>query len=223
MAVTKLGSDQINALGASSMKIVANVSATSIYKANIWHPISNIATSQYANNMTFIAGAEPGIASIADNGDGSIRITLDSTHTFATGDPVSITGTTDYNGNYLVSNGVDSTHFDIVHAFTTSDGGHTISPDRFLCNKTMGYHCMFTMSATATAADVGEFALMVDATVDTSCLIEHKFLTTDLDSFSASTVRTINAGSFVFFVIKNATGSRDMTIKNGNLNFISAL
>ena len=64
------------------------------------------------------------ISSFADQGGGVVRITTSANHGYSTGDYVSITGTTNYNGNYQIANAATDV-FDITHAYTAEAGGAT--------------------------------------------------------------------------------------------------
>ena len=62
------------------------------------------------------------ITGMTDNGDGTITITTASAHNRNNGDIIDIRGTTDYDGEYTISN-VTSTTFDITATFTSSQTG----------------------------------------------------------------------------------------------------
>lgn len=63
------------------------------------------------------------ISSAADNGSGATRFLTAAAHGLVVNQTITISGTTDYNGNKVVTAVSDTTHFDIADAYVSSQAG----------------------------------------------------------------------------------------------------
>lgn len=107
----------ITTAGAHLLSNGASVTITGNTSYNGTYTISNASGSVFDITLKW-AGA--GTASWAVNT--SSTVTTDAAHELTTGDNITITGTTDYNGTHTISNATASV-FDIAIAFTSSQTG----------------------------------------------------------------------------------------------------
>ncbi|MFA6018478.1 MAG: hypothetical protein WC776_04855, partial [Patescibacteria group bacterium] len=119
------------------MFLHANATPTPIDTVNIMHLV-DLASAGLLQNFTFGAGATKAITAFADYSGtvaGTVSVTS-GTHGLLTGAIVTIAGTTNYNGVYLVTK-IDANSFYITHAWVSNDatgnwyqGSHlTLGPD----------------------------------------------------------------------------------------------
>ena len=71
------------------------------------------------------------VSAISNAGAAAIRATTSVAHGLIAGWAVTIAGTTDYNGSYIITNVSDTTHFDVTDAYVSSQTGTWSHSDYF--------------------------------------------------------------------------------------------
>jgi len=100
--------------------------STSMYSTWYDSEITGIAMN---GSTGFEATHEIAITSISNKTGGQVEITTNGSHQFKQGDTVTISGTTDYNGSFLIAAyAPTATTFRIVHAYTSSQTGLVSGP-----------------------------------------------------------------------------------------------
>ena len=111
--------------GNNKANIFADVSADSEYLCRQLM-LSNCSVE---NDSTWAGstGRSFSITAFADNGDGTVRVTTSAAHKFQAGmEEITISGTTNYNGDYSVKAVINATQFDITATWISNDATGTV-------------------------------------------------------------------------------------------------
>jgi hypothetical protein len=208
--------------------ISEETTATTIITANVYQPIYPNATASSVNaGFTFSQGEIGSITAVADAGGGLSRVTVTG-HTLAQGDMITIRGTTDYNGHFIVR-AVATNTFDITATYTSSQTGTMMKPDQVIASAGTGGVKRNSYSLTGNSAGAAKdytFTFLVyDITSDT--IIEcpkctkgiRNQLATEKFSVSSSTLRDWKSGDRISVVVKGGDTTA-LTINNMDLNIL---
>ncbi len=102
----------------AEMYIYEGVATTTIGTVNIYHLLRGFSTG-LVNNWTFDAGSTGAITAFADGGGGTVTVTSNG-HNLQNGEIVNISGTTNYNGVFVVSS-VAANTFKITDTWVADD------------------------------------------------------------------------------------------------------
>lgn len=210
------------------MYMYDNATACVIDTANVYHAVYNtfgnndgtLAPTTSTAAFTFKAGAGYAITAVADGGSGTIDCTT-AGHSLLAGEPITITGTTNYNGVYLVlATGLTATNFKVTKAYVSSQTGSARLPATLKCLEAGVYAANFTVSGVAvTQNDVMKFELNKDATpLDSISARDLWDSGTNYTSSTGSGNVTLTAGQYVWLSVKNYSGTGDLTINCANVN-----
>ena len=173
--------------------------------------------------MVFEAGIVGVIASTSTDAGASVTIN-DATHGLTAGDMITINGTTTYNDIYEVQTVPDTGSFTITETNSTNNetGSWQRGSSLTLSAGSAGFYAgrwAASLSA-ATANDVFTLSPVVNTTVSPKAQSRRKFSNTDIGSMGGTGLITAAVGDKIFFVIKNESAARDMTIVQFDMNIL---
>lgn len=149
------------------------------------------------------------------------QVTTSTDHTLLAGEPVTITGTTNYNGTYSVLAVINATNFTITKAYVADDAtGSVRRPATLKCLVSGSYRMSFNVSGTpANPNDNFKFELNRDTTTLDNCTVRGIWSsTTKYESMAASGLDLLTAGQYLWLSVKNYTGTGDLTLHSANVN-----
>ena len=147
----------------------------------------------------------------------------------ANGDIVTIAGTTNYDGVYIIEQVVASTSFVIQKAWVADDGASTQHAASYLTNTNAAstgiYHIGYSTSATnATNNEVFEWALFQGTSELTNTEMQRKYATGgDYGSCSALGLVSYTAGNKIWLSVQNLTAANNITLRDCNVTMIRVL
>lgn len=201
----------------------ANGTATTIETANT--PILiRLATTGSVNGWTFNAGSTGAISAYADYSGtvaGTVKATCTGAHNLATGDEVSIRGTTSYNGIFTITV-VDADEFYFTDTWVADDGASDWDEGSYLevgAAAAGDYALAWSLSATeggAAGSDV-YFQIYTNATACGKCVGKRKFANNDYGNVSGHSVRTFAVGDRLYMAV-TSDGTNAITFQYGNLD-----
>jgi hypothetical protein len=144
--------------GYGEMYMYDNATPCVIDVADVYHAVYNtfgnndgvLAPIIDTTHFTYKLGLGYVIASVADyNAPTStqIKVTITAGHALLAGEPVTLTGTTDYDGTYLVlATGLTATEFVVTKTYTQTRTGSVRRPATLKCLVAGKYRAVFTIS-----------------------------------------------------------------------------
>lgn len=173
------------------------------------------------SGFTFDAGSTGAITAFADATGGSVRVTS-AGHNLATGEIVTIRGTTNYNGIFEVTL-FDASNFDIVDTWAGDDGASDWEQGSHLIagsGAAGSYLLTWAMSASAaTINDIFIFSVVKNSAVQVESEIKRKFANNDVGAMAGTMLLTVAAGDVVWMCAQNdGTGAITISYANANLH-----
>ena len=205
----------------AEMYLNNNGNPTTIDTAGTPIMIRNYTTGEL-NDWTYNAGSTGAITAYADGGGGLITVTS-AGHGLASGDIISIRGTTapnDYNGLYEITYvGVNS--FTIVKAFNADAGASDWDEGDYLLAGTGSagkYEAAWSLSASPGGAGVTvDFGLVLNAAVRVKATVHRKFANNDIGAMGSQEIMTIAVGDRIAMYVQS-DGVAAVTCSYGNLS-----
>ena len=189
------------------------------FDKKIFNRFQDIQPDEITDNIEFIAGQSIAISGYVDNGSGLVRVTTGA-HTLNTGDIITITGTTNYTGVWVVTV-IDSTHVDLQASTWTAAGadvtGTMRSGDHFkiLDGGNGSYQVSFIADCTK---GVGASAL-TEYRLYKNTILRHKIkrqlTSTDTGAFPLLGSIDVVVGDKLWVGIVNITNTNTLTIGEG--------
>ena len=180
---------------------------------NSWHMLKNIAEGSVFKGLEFEAGDSGAITAFADAGGGQVTVTS-AAHDISEDDYISITGTTNYDGLYQVTN-VQTNTFEITAAWVADDAtGTWIHGTHAVIGEGQGgtYVYLASISATASAPNTTFDFTVINDTI-TNGLSRRKFSTsTDVGNASVMGMVDASDGDHLSIGVRNITSSGNITI-----------
>jgi len=206
--------------------IYENTTSTGIATQNIYHAIggTGIGTAGAIAGFTLASGINGSIASVADYSGteaGTIKITVTAGHNLTTGDIITISGTTDYNGTFSITS-ISSTEFYITEIYTSSQTGIYIRGARLKANTGSAGTYRLSFNLTGFSAGANK-TFKVEANKNLTSLdniaSSRKFTSsTDYSQMSGNGLITLADGDIVWLSIMNQTDATDFTVRHLNAN-----
>ena len=199
----------------AEMFIYENGTATTIGTVNIYHLIQNFSTG-LVNNWTFDAGQEVAIQAFSDGGGGTVTVVA-SGHTLQNGEIITISGTTNYNGVFIVSN-VSGTTFKITDTWVADDAAGVLYQGSSLKAGTGAaglYGILWNISGTSAGTNkVYQTAIFHNATEVTKSAIEQKLFTSGDVQGMAGPMRLVQIadGDYITLGVECTTDASNTTI-----------
>lgn len=218
--------------GYAEMYMYDNATACGIDTANVYHAIFNtwgnndgtLAPQQDSTYFTYKAGIGYGLNAFADyNAPTStlLQVTVNGGHALLANEPITITGTTNYNGTYIVSSsGLTASNFVVTKSYVADDAtGSARRPGTLKCLVAGIYDVGFTFSGVAeNANDVFKWELNKDATALDNISARAVWTAgTNYRSVGASGLCSLSANQYVWASVKNYSGTGDVTFTSGNV------
>ena len=175
--------------------------------------------------FTFISGSISAITGIADYSgtvSGSVLVTTSTNHNLSDGQPIQITGTTNYNNNYIV-NVVSPTTFYVTHTWSSSQTGSVKRAAMLLAGTCTEGLYRFNYNVTAKgSADSKLFSFRIWKGITTSFAesMQQFGLTGIYSNVSGSEMTTIFPGDYIYLTVRNITDNTGITIYNTNINLV---
>lgn len=200
--------------------IYNNAVATVIETADTPIALNSSIVAGCLERWTFEAGSTAAITVYADySGTVAGTILATSTHGLATGDIITIRGTTNYNGIHQITV-VDSTHFYFTDTWVADDGASDFDQGaRLIAGKGAAgdYSAMWQMSTAPAAACNLIWMMNVNTTPQIKSAAERKYAINDLDTGSSSCDFTIVEGDIIWLSVQS-DDTANVTNKHGNFN-----
>ena len=226
------------AKGYGEMYMYDNVTACPIDTINVYHAIYNTFGNNDVNlapvidtgYFTYKAGIGYAIAAFANYNSPTntqTKVTITAGHALLAGEPITITGTTNYNGTYLVlAAGLTATEFVITKTYVADDAtGSARRPATLKALVAGKYQAMFNFSGDcASANDVFKFELVKDITMLDNIASRGVWTTSaTYRSVSSQGLISVTANQYIWAAVKNYSGTGDLTIRSGNVSLVRIL
>lgn len=217
------GAGAVNYLGSSAYGSVgiSGGGEFTIDTINAWHALSSFTAGGTVGNATVNQGLDGAITAYADY-SGTVAGTVLATsaaHGLTTGDWLTQTGTTNYNGVFQITV-VDAGTYYFVDTWVADDGASTFHHGSHIVVDQRGD---YAISAAFSAASAGinkvfDFAIFKNGTIVTGSKIQRKFATGgDVGAFPMAALVTVEKNDVLYFVMRNITDATNITISEGNL------
>lgn len=218
-ATTILRNGNPNITAYANMHVHENATATTINTVNIPHFIQGLFSDGLSKGFTFSAGSTGAITAFADAGGGQVTVTS-AAHGLLNGDAVTISGTTNYNGIFIVANKTDNT-YEITDTWVVDDAtGNWYLGDRYTVNGGSGgvYQVVFhAFGASAAANKNFEFEIYVNGVNGGVAEGGRRFSSLDIGTVSGGGLISLSPGDVVSFAIINQTDTTDFTFTHISL------
>jgi hypothetical protein len=203
-----------------------------INTTNIYHAVytgfgnndGTLPPTNDTNSFSYLAGTSATISAFANSATISSNttiVTTTGTHTLSAGEPITITGTTNYNGTYSV-NAYDATHVIIGKAYVSNDATGSMRRPATLRALVAGvYRASFSVSGiSAESDDVFKFEL--NRTLVKQDNIGARIIMTSGENnyraCAASGLLTLSVGDYVWLSTKNYKEPHNVTIHQCNVS-----
>jgi len=229
--ITTPGTITATASGYGEMYMYDNVTACVIDTTNVYHAVYNtfgnndgtLAPTRDTNYWTYKAGVGYTITAFADYSGtvaGTTQVTTSATHALLAGEPITITGTTNYNAAFLVTGVIDATNFYITKVFAGDDATGSVRRPATMKALVAGvYKATFDVSGTpANPNDNLKFELNKDVTPLDNIVARGIWTSaTKYQSMASSGFVSVTAGQYIWLSVKNYSGTGNLTISSGNV------
>lgn len=218
--------DEILTRQHGEMYIYENTTATTIDAVDEYHMVTDFVTGE-VSGFTFNAGAgRSSVSAFADYSGtvaGTVQCTTSAAHGLTTGDYVSITGTTNYNGIFEVTV-IDTTNFYFTDTWVADDATGAVVGGSYL-EKTAGnpehYKVMFSTTAYSAAnAKEFKFELVKNATMLDNTAVQRNFETTDKGVMSSQGLVELTAGDRISLLVEGITDDTNLTVYHSNVSLM---
>lgn len=206
------------AIGRYAEAHISGGGAITVDTQNEWHAVTGF-TSDNASGITFNAGSTGAITAYADAGGGQVTVTS-AGHGLSTGDIITITGSTNYNDIFEISN-VGVNDFEITAVWAGNDGAGTWrNGSNFVIVAAAVYLLTWQISGQAALNNkIFRFTISVNDTAITEGMQRRKFATGgDVGSISGSFVADVSVGDIIAFNLANETDATNITIGQATMN-----
>jgi len=215
--------NHFNIACSGEMQDADNGTADTIDAASSWHSLYRQLSTTATRSMGTNTGLRRTITAAATAAAGAkTKFTTSVAHGLSVGDPVSITGTTNYDGLYLVDIVDDATNFTVVVAFVANDSGAMIRAAALQASNKQGagrYQVNVSISAAVAATNKDfDFAVIQNATVVDKIKARRQFGTTDIGSISLSGILEVAVDDWISVAMQNVTDATNVTIRNINIS-----
>lgn len=197
-------------LGAGPVTVIIDV-------LNAWHLVPDMISDE-VHSMSFEAGQDGTIASVANGGGGEITVTTTNPHNLAEGDFVSLTNTTDYDGVYEVESIGGANIFNVTVAWNVNRTGGWAQGSSLSPDETVTIAAHISISATPGANKTFEFGLFKNGVIQPEWTQSRKFAAADEGNITLVGEEGLTKGDILQFGVMNTTDNTDIVINH--LNFV---
>lgn len=198
---------------------------TEIQEVNDWHLVNGCAEGESGGGWTYHAGGRLALTAQANNGDGKTLITC-AGHGLVDGDVISISGTTSYDGVWVVEQVTPPDTFVINTLWVADEGvktGEHGSHFQATTEAAIGkYLVTYSMSVKpGTPNCVLEASTFSNATQCMKCESQTKLgAGTDYQNVAGQSIIDVALNDILSFAVRNLTDAGDFLIRNGNLTAV---
>lgn len=189
-----------------------------ITTANIPHALIDLTTGA-CKSVTYTKGqGTAAITVFADGGSGQVVVTS-ANHGMSDGVPVTIAGTTNYNGVFLITNTATNT-FEITDTWVANDAaGNWRNPTTLSPDNSGTYIVNYSISAkTAGANKEFEYRIYKNAAVEPVGAAHRMYANTNLGNAGSSAICSCSAGDLIWFAADPKTDTTNLTLNDVNFN-----
>lgn len=206
-------------LGLYAEAHISGGGAITVDTFNEWQAVTGFVVD-HSSGITFNAGSTGAITVYANPGGGQVTVTS-AGHGLSNGDIITITGSTNYNDIYEISNVIAPNTFEITAAFLGDDAAGTWRNGSNFVIIAAGIY-LFTWQISASSAAVNKiftFTLSLDAAIELAGLQRRKFATGgDVGAVAGSFIIDASVGEIVTFNLMNETDANNITIEQATMN-----
>ena len=180
---------------------------------SVWHAVTGFG-NELVNGIAFNAGSTGAITAYAGPDGGQVTVTS-SGHGLSDGDIITISGSTNYNAIYEVSNVTPPNTFEITAAWAGNDAAGTWrNGSNYVVDKSGIYLTGWQLSAHAAAANkTYSFAMSLNAAICPQGLQRRKFaIQDDEGAVAGSCMLSLTAGDIVAFNVYCETDDTNITL-----------
>ncbi|MEE9573227.1 MAG: hypothetical protein V3W20_09280 [Candidatus Neomarinimicrobiota bacterium] len=214
------GDDHILRFGSNDfaeMYFNANGNPTTIETVNTPIAVRNFTTGTLSG-WTYVVGSTGAVTAYYDRG-ANVGV-HDDTHGLATGDIISIRGTTNYNGMFSVTV-VDADSFYIADTWVANDGASDWDEgDYLLAGAGAGGVYMIDYNISTSegggAGSTVNYCIYLNTTPQPKTIIQRKFANNDVGAVGGGGEATVSAGDRLIFV-QQSSGTNALTNSYGNV------
>ena len=194
--------------------------------ADVWHSYLG-STVGHLCGWTFFAGSIGTISAFADYDGtvpGTVKATTGASHGLVTGDIVTITGTTNYNGLFVVTV-VDDTNFYFTETWNGNDGASNWTQAGYLqCDvgSAGNYRLAWTSSNTALINNTTlEACISINEVVQERTFTRRKFgIGADEGNLAGTAILTIAEGDKIIMNVRNIGGTGNSVPRHANISLV---
>ena len=197
------------------MDITGGASYT-INTTNVWHGYTGFSSGHLSDKITFAAGktANDITAYATHSGGSETKVTATAAHGLSVGQIITITGTTNYNSVYAITDSVDENNFAIDLTWNTFDNATgTYARGSCFIIGTDGagdYLINWTAGGSAAAVDTYEFGIYHEKILDHK--IVRKFPNNDIGAWAGTGIVAVSDTDVIWFAVRNTTGTSNIDI-----------
>ena len=198
-----------------------NTTATPIDTVDIPHLVQGLFSEHLpANGFTFEAGGTGAITAFADAGGGKVTVSS-AAHGRSNGAVISQSGTTNYNGIYIIS-GVTAGSYDITATWLGDDAsGNWYHGDNLKLDA--GFAGLYDIDfngygSSALANKVFEFRIYKNIDFISNLHAKRKFATVDIGPFAGSGLIQLADGDIISFGVVGETDTTNFTLEHSDIN-----
>jgi hypothetical protein len=203
------------------MSIHANTNAFTIDDADEYHLVNQDIVTGISRLVTYVAGATGAITAFTDYSGTVAGTTLvtSNTHGLTTGQYISITGTTNYNGIYKATWVNDNTFY-IVIAWVADDATGTFRRGAALIIlRTGNYRVEHNESiSVVVATQIFETGILINGVIQNKSTAHRRFAATDIGSMGGTAILACAAGDILQFGVQNEGASGNLTFDHLNVS-----
>lgn len=185
---------------------------------NEWHAFPTPVPQANPSNAIVTQGQSGSITAYADAGGGQVTVTSAS-HGLENNEYITITGTTNYNDVYQVTN-VTTNTFEITETFAGDDATGTFNHGSHIKVEQRGQY-RFSWSYSAAAAGNNkayDFAFFNGTTEVAGTKLQRKFgVAGDVGIGSSSSIAFLERGDVIWFAIRNIGDTTNITLSEGTI------
>ena len=218
------GAGIVNYFGSSAngqLKITGGAEFT-IDTANEWHAMNTLIVDDSDANIDIRNGLTGSISAFADY-SGTVAGTVKATdvgHGLATGDNLTQTGTTNYNGVFQITV-IDADNYYFTDTWVADDATGTWRHGSHLTVKQRGWYRLgWSFSAASAGNNISfDFAAFNDATEIDGTELRRKFGSSgDVGVVASTPLIFLEKDAHIWFGIRNVTDATNTTLSEGTLN-----
>lgn len=179
---------------------------------DVWHAVTGFG-NELVNGIAFNAGSSGAISAYAGPDGGQVTVTSNG-HGLSEGDIITISGSTNYNGIYEITN-VGVNDFEITAAWAGDDGASTWrNGSNYVVSKTGIYLTAWQMSALSAGVNkTYRFSMSHNDAICAQGLQRRKFAVGgDVGAVAGSCLLSLTAGDIIAFNVYGETDATNITL-----------